>query len=260
MRVADKIAIVTGGASGIGAECARTLVREGASVVIADISEEAGAALARKLGATYLRHDVTSLDSWRDIVAMVLQQHGRIDILVHCAGIVGNVKQSCLDTTPEEWNRVIQVNLTGTFWGCKAVVPEMLKRGTGSVVLLSSIVSYMATSVATPYGVSKAGVQQLTRSVAIVGAKAGSRVRCNSVHPGSIRSPMTDGIIADLAQAQGLPLADAERALMSGVPFGMRGEPSDVANLVLYLASDEAKYVTGSDFKVDGGWHIVDAG
>ncbi|PLP59104.1 hypothetical protein CYK37_11475 [Mesorhizobium loti] len=260
MRVADKIAIVTGGASGIGAQCARTLIREGASVVIADISDEAGAALAREIGAAYARLDVTSLVSWRDMVAAVLQQHGRIDILVHCAGIVGNVKRSCLDTTPEEWNRVIEVNLTGTFWGCKAVVPEMLKQGTGSVVLLSSIVSYMATSVATPYGVSKAGVQQLTRSVAVVGAKDGNRVRCNSVHPGSIRSPMTDGIIADLAQAQGLSLADAEHMLMSGVLFGMRGEPSDVANLVLYLASDEARYVTGSDFKVDGGWHIVDAG
>ncbi len=260
MRVAEKIAVVTGGASGIGAECARTLVREGASVTIADIADEAGVALAGEIGAAYCRHDVTSLDSWRDLVAELIERHGRIDVLVHCAGIVGDVKQSCLDTTPEEWNRVLQVNLTGTFWGCKAVVPEMLKRGTGSVVLLSSIVSYMATSVATPYGVSKAGVQQLTRSVAIVGAKDGNRVRCNSVHPGSIRSPMTDRIIADLAQAYGLSLADAEHALMANVPFGMRGEPSDVANLVLYLASDEAKYVTGSDFKVDGGWHVVDAG
>ncbi|MGO4452401.1 SDR family NAD(P)-dependent oxidoreductase [Phyllobacterium sp. TAF24] len=260
MRVNNKVAIVTGGSGGIGAECARTLAREGATLIITDVADAAGEVLAKETGGVYRHHDITSLEAWQELADAVLAKYGRIDILVHCAGVIGNVKEACLDTSVEEWNRVIAINLTGTCWGCKAIVPKMLKQGTGSVVLLSSIVSFMATSVATPYGVSKAGVEQLTRSVAMAGAKDGNHVRCNSVHPGSIRSPMTDRIIADLAQAHNLPLDDAERGLMSDVPFGMRGEPSDVANLALYLASDEAKYVTGSAFVVDGGWHVVDVG
>lgn len=260
MRVKDKIAIVTGGAGGIGAACARLLALEGATVILTDINELHGQMLASEIGGKYWNHDVTSLQAWGEIVAAVIAEHGRIDIFVHCAGIIGKINEACLDTSPEEWNQVISINLTGTFWGCKSVVPEMLKQGTGSVVLLSSIVSFMATSVATPYGVSKAGVQHLARSVAMAGARNGNHVRCNSVHPGSIVSPMTDRIISDIAQSAGISTQEAEKVLVSDVPFGTRGEPLDVAYLILYLASDEAKYVTGSEFKVDGGWHVIDAG
>ncbi|MGO4339671.1 SDR family NAD(P)-dependent oxidoreductase [Labrys sp. KB_33_2] len=260
MRVRDKVAIVTGAVGGIGAETARRLAEEGAKVVLTDVIDLHGEILAREINGDYRNHDVASLEAWQELVSWVITKYGRVDILAHCAGIVGDAKEACLDTSPDHWNRVIAVNLTGSFWGCKAVVPEMLKQGTGSVILLSSIVSYMATSIATPYGVSKAGVQHLARSIAMVGAKDGNRVRCNSVHPGSIRSSMTNRIIGDIAASAGVSIQDAEKFLVSKVPFGARGEPSDVANLIVYLASDESKYVTGSDFKVDGGWHVMDAG
>lgn len=260
MRVKGKIAIVTGGAGGLGAECCRVLAREGATVVIADLAEEAGAAVATQTGGEFQRLDVSSLADWQRLVDETVKKFGAIDILVHCAGIEGSLEEGGLDTSEAIWNKVIAVNLSGTFWGCKTVVPEMVKKGTGSIILLSSITSFMATSSATPYGVSKAGVHQLAKTVAIIGAKDGAKVRCNSVHPGVIKSRMTDNIIAELAHAQGITEEESEKALLANTPLGSRGQPEDVANMVLFLASDESAYVTGSDFKVDGGWLIVDAG
>lgn len=260
MRVREKVAIITGGAGGLGAECARVLAREGARIIITDLAIEAGQAVAAEVDGTFHQHDVSKLDEWKSIVDSVMASHGSIDVLVHCAGIEGSLKEGGLDTSEEVWNRVLAVNLSGTFWGCKAVVPAMAKKGAGSIILLSSITSFMATSSATPYGVSKAGVQQLARTVAMIGAKDGKRIRCNSVHPGVIKSRMTDNIISELAQAHGIDEAAAEVALMAATPFAERGAPSDVANMVLFLASEESRYVTGSEFKVDGGWLVVDAG
>lgn len=259
MRVQNKIAFVTGGAGGIGAECARRLAAEGAKVIITDMDEAAGTAVAREVGGDFHRLDVTDLDAWQRVAAAAIDKHRDIDIFLQCAGIEGDLRQDCLDTHPDVWNKVLAVNLTGTFWGCKTIVPTMLRKGTGSVILLSSISSYMATPALTPYGVSKAGVQHLSRSVAMVGARNGARVRCNSVHPGVIKTRMTDNIILELSQARQITEVEAEVALMSAVPFRARGTPEDVAGLVLYLASDESAYVTGSDFKIDGGWHVVNA-
>jgi NAD(P)-dependent dehydrogenase (short-subunit alcohol dehydrogenase family) len=259
MRVRGKIALVTGGAGGIGSATARLLAREGATVIITDLSDRVEE-VAHDFGGLGIRHDVSSLASWETVVEHVIEMHGRVDVLAHCAGIEGSFTTGGCETTEEQWNRVIAVNLTGTFFACKSVVPAMLKQGTGSVILLSSIVSYMATSYGIPYGVSKAGVQQLTRSFAVIGSKNGARVRCNSVHPGAIRTRMTDNIYSELAQANKTTVADMENVLKSKIPFGDRGEPDDIANLVLYLASDESRYVTGSDFKADGGWLLVDAG
>ncbi len=260
MRVKGKIALVTGGAGGIGAECCRVLAREGATVVVADLVEDAGKAVAAETNGEFRRLDVSSLSSWQELVNDIVAKHGSIDVMVHCAGIEGSLEEGGLETSEAIWNKVISVNLTGTFWGCKTVVPEMVKKGVGSIILLSSITSFMATSSATPYGVSKAGVHQLAKTVAMIGAKDGAKVRCNSVHPGVIKSRMTDNIIAELARAQEITEEESELALLADTPLGTRGKPEDVANMVLFLASEESAYVTGSDFKVDGGWLVVDAG
>lgn len=260
MRLADKVAFITGGAGGIGAECARVLAREGAKVIVTDLDDVAGRAVAEETGGDYHHHDVTSLEAWQEIVVAVVSAYGGIDILVQCAGIEGNLQERGLATSPETWNKVIAVNLTGTFWGCKAVVPEMLRKGAGSVILLSSATSFMATASATAYGVSKAGVQQLSRSIAMIGAADGKRVRCNSVHPGVIRTRMTDEILGTFAGAVGLPVDEAEKHFVSVVPFGEMGTPADVASTVLFLASDDSSYVTGAEFKVDGGWLVLNAG
>lgn len=261
MRLAEKVVIITGGAGGIGAETARVMVREGANVVVTDIAEQAGNDLAAEVGGSFYRHDVSDEVQWQVIIDKVMGDHGRIDVLVNAAGIEGNLAQAGgLATTLEEWRRVMSINLDGTFLGCRTVMPEMLERGSGSIVNLSSIVSFMATPTAMAYGASKAGVQQLTRSLAWIGAKDGKRVRCNSVHPGIIKTRMTDEIIAAMGKLTNVSSADSEKMLVSGVPFGARGKPIDVANLLLFLASDESTYVTGSEFQADGGWHMVSAG
>jgi 3(or 17)beta-hydroxysteroid dehydrogenase len=260
MRVEGKVAVVTGGAGGIGAETARVLVREGAKVVIADVVEPAGQALAREIGAKFHKHDVTDEKQWQALVGGVIATHGQIDVLVNAAGIEGDLSKGGFDVPLAEWRRVLAINLDGTFLGCRTCLPKMLARGTGSIVNIASIVSGFATPTALAYGASKAAVAQLTRSFAMHGAANDKRVRCNSVHPGVIKTRMTDNIITEFGKMQNLSPEQSETAIMSVVPFKVRGTPADVANLILFLASDESAYVTGSEFQVDGGWHVINAG
>lgn len=258
MKLTEKIAFITGGAGGLGAETARLLAQEGAKVIITDLHQEAGAAVAEEIGGAYYQHDVTQFDQWQELVAKVIADYGQIDILVQFAGIEGDFTKDILHTEPVMWNKVLAINLTGTFYGCRTVVPRMMDHGTGSVINISSIASFMATSGPGAYGASKAGVQHLTTSMAVAASKGGQRVRVNSVHPGVIKTRMTDNIIVEMAQALGVDEAAAEAQLMSGVPFLKRGTPMDVAKLVLFLASDDAAYVTGSHYQIDGGWHLKD--
>lgn len=259
MRVQNKVALITGGTGGIGSEAARVLAREGATVVITDLDEAIGKALADEIGGVFYRLDVTDHDAWEALIGDVLKTYGGIDVLVQCAGVEGNLKVDVLDTSPDLWERVIAINLTGTFYGCKAVMPAMLAKKSGSVILISSIVSYMSAMSAAPYGVSKAGVQHLARTMALVGARNGAKVRVNSIHPGLIKSRMTDNIIKELAEAGGISEKEVESSMASEVPLGERGTPADIASLILYLASDDSRYMTGSDVKIDGGWLIKDA-
>jgi NAD(P)-dependent dehydrogenase (short-subunit alcohol dehydrogenase family) len=261
MRVVDKIALVTGGAGGIGAETARTLKREGATVVITDLAEDTGNRLADQIGALFFRHDVSHDASWRAIVSELISRFGRIDVLVNAAGIEGDlVHRGGLSTTLEEWRRVMAVNADGTFLGSISVMPGMLERGKGSIINIASSASFMATPTALSYGASKAAVQQLTQSLALIGARDGKRVRCNSIHPGSIKTRMTDYWVTELARQAGTSEAEAEKAMLQHVPFGARGEPADVANMVLFLASEESAYVTGAAFKVDAGYTLTSTG
>jgi NAD(P)-dependent dehydrogenase (short-subunit alcohol dehydrogenase family) len=260
MRVANKIALVTGGAGGIGSAAARLLAAEGATVFVGDLAEESGEAIAREIGGTFLRLDVSALASWESAVGAIIARHGRIDVLAHCAGIEGNYIQAGISTSVDEWNRVIGVNLTGSFFGCRTVYPHMLDQGSGSVILVASCVSAMATSSGVAYGASKAGMTQLARSFAAIGWKDGKRVRCNSVHPGPIRTRMTDNIFAELAVAANISVGELETAIKQVIPMGDRGEPDDIGYMILYLASDESRYASGAEFFVDGGWTVVDAG
>ncbi len=259
-RVQDKVALITGGAGGLGGSTARLMAREGAKVVIADLADDAGKALAAELGGDYQRLDVTSEDQWQSVVSAVTSKHGRIDVLVNGAGIEGDFVRGSPETTSlEQWRKVLSVNLDGTFLGCKHTLPVMRKAGRGSIVNISSMASFLGTPVNVSYGASKAGVQQLTKSVAVFGSRDGLKIRCNSVHPGVIRTRMLDHIFQQIGQLANVASDEAEQLMLKQVPWGEVGEPDDVGYLILYLASDEAKYVTGSEFMVDGGWHLVDA-
>ena len=257
-RLNGKIALVTGGAGGIGAATVRALHNEGAIVAIADVAEVAGRKLAGELRLDFQRLDVTSEDSWKEVVGGLVARHGAIDILVNAAGIEGDMMAGTPESTSfAEWRRVMAVNLDGTFLGCREVLPVMKRAGKGAIVNISSIVAYLATPNSTAYGASKSGVMQLTKSVALYGSLDGHRVRCNSVHPGIIATQMVDRIGAQLAKLNNVAVEEAMRASRARIPFGEPGRPEDVADLILFLASDEAQYITGSEFSVDGGWRLM---
>ncbi len=257
-RVQDKVAVITGGAGGIGAAVARMLAKEGAKVAVLDVAD--GDALAREIGGKFHMLDVTDEGQWADAIGTIDRKMGRIDVLVNAAGIEGDLQAGSPETTSlAEWRRVHAINLDGTFLGCRTVLPIMKRQKAGSIVNISSIVSYFGSPNAVAYSTSKGGVQTFTKSVARYGARDGNRIRCNSVHPGVIRTRMIKNIWAETARLTNRTPEEAERLSLRMVPFGTLGEPEDVAWLILYLASDESRYVTGSEFQVDGGWHLVEA-
>ena len=244
MRLEGKVALISGGARGMGAEEALLFAREGAKVVIADVLEE-GRDIAAQIGggqAIFARLDVTSEGDWQRAVSLAEEVYKRLDILVNNAGVsaVGGIE----DTTEEEWDRVMAVNAKGVFLGTKYAIPAMQRAGGGSIINISSQLGIVAMSESSPqYIASKGAVRLLTKSTAIQYAADG--IRCNSVHPGPIVTPMTEGRRSD----------PAVRELMtSRIPLGRYGEAIDVAYGVLYLASDEASFVTGSELVIDGGW------
>lgn len=234
-RVIDKVALVTGGARGIGAAVAARLHGEGARVVIGDILDEVGAETAERIGsgALYVHLDVTDPQDWENAVAAAVDAFGSPDILVNNAGIVDFAPIE--EYTLERWNAVIAVNLTGTFQGIKAVIPAMKQARHGSIVNISSIAGMRGYEQIPAYTASKFGVRGLTKSAAL--DLGPHRIRVNSVHPGVISTPMTADIATD----------------MSRVALGRVGHPGEVADLVLYLASDESSFVTGAEFVIDGG-------
>jgi 3alpha(or 20beta)-hydroxysteroid dehydrogenase len=234
-RVDGKVALITGGARGIGASVARLLVAEGGQVVIGDIRDEEGAALAAELGGAvrYVRLDVTDPDDWQAAVETTVREFGKLNVLVNNAGIANgsSIQQFDLD----QWKRVLDINLTGTFLGMKFSADSVIAAGGGSIINVSSIEGVRGTPWAHGYVASKWAVRGLTKSVAMELAPFG--VRVNSIHPGLIRTPLTEGIPDDLIS----------------IPLGRAGQPVEVANFVLFLASDESSYATGAEFVLDGG-------
>jgi NAD(P)-dependent dehydrogenase (short-subunit alcohol dehydrogenase family) len=255
-----KVAIVTGGAGGLGGATVRRLASEGANVIVSDVAEQAGRALAKETNGTFIRHDVSSEAEWKMMTLKALELTGKIDILVNAAGIEGDIGQGGLSTTYANYRHVLSINLDGTFLGCMSVMPHMMAAGGGAIVNISSAVTFMATPSGLPYGISKAGVEQLSRTLAILGVQDGKKVRCNSVHPGVIKTRMTDSIVESYARMANVSEADAEAVMCANIPFGARGVPDDIASMIAFLASDEAGYVTGGQFTVDGGWTVRSAG
>ncbi|MFD3430362.1 glucose 1-dehydrogenase [Nocardia fluminea] len=234
-RLAGKVAVISGGARGMGAAHARRFVAEGASVVIGDVLDDEGATVAKELGdAVSYRHlDVREPEQWAGIVAAAVEEFGGLHVLVNNAGIVnGNL---LVDFALDEWQRIIDINLTGTFLGMQAAVPAMKEAGGGSIVNISSVEGMRGSPGLHGYTATKFAVRGLTKSAALELAPQGIRV--NSVHPGLISTPMTEGIPADFLQ----------------IPLARAAEPDEVSALVAYLASDESSYSTGAEFVVDGG-------
>ena len=245
MRLENKVALISGGARGMGAVEAKLFAKEGAKVVIGDMLEDEGRRVEAEINETggqclFVPLDVTDEDAWRRAVSEAVSRFGKLDILVNNAGIYrAHVVE---ETTVDEWDLVMGVNAKGVFLGTKYAIPEMRKAGGGSIVNISSVAGLVGSKQTTAYTASKGAVRLLTKSTAIQYASDG--IRANSIHPGTIETPMTEGLLSDAAMRE-------DR--VNRTPLGRLGRPEDVAYGALYLASDEASFVTGSELVIDGG-------
>jgi NAD(P)-dependent dehydrogenase (short-subunit alcohol dehydrogenase family) len=250
MRLADKVALITGGASGMGASMARVFAGEGAKVVVADMLDAEGKKLVDEItrangAAIFQRLDVTSEAEWQEAIAATLAAYGKLDILINDAGISGSAVDDLFDTAA--WQRLMAVNATGTFLGMKFAIPEMQKAGGGSIVNISSISGVTGQrGIHVGYNASKGAVRTLTKAAAVQHGR--DNIRINSVHPGLMPPMRTSGRTAD-------PVVRAK--MLEGVPLRRAGRVEEVANAVLFLASDEASYITGIELYVDGGFLAV---
>lgn len=254
-RVRNRIALITGGASGIGRGCAERLAEEGAHVVITDIQEEMGAEVIAGIqaaggSAEYLHHNVASEDEWVSVVDAVASRHSALHILVNNAGIA--IAGSIFDMTLADWQRQQAINLDGVFLGVKHGIPLIRDSGGGSVINISSVAGIKGAPTLSAYNATKGGVRLFTKGVALECANKRWNVRVNSVHPGTIETPIWTKV--DPAQfAEGANEIDLEQMAAAGVPTGVLGQPRDIANGVLFLASDDSSYMTGTELVIDAG-------
>lgn len=253
-RLQDQTAIVTGGAAGLGKAIALRLRGEGARVIITDVDIDSGTATAAQLGVDFLEQDVSDEAGWRELMTEVERSFGSVSILVNNAGILGP-KDACSpeDSRLLDWRRLFAINVEGVFLGCKAAIVAMRGSGGGSIVNVASVAARLATPYATAYGASKAAVAQLTRSVAQHCTQERLGVRCNSVLPGNVHTDMVGRSMREAAQRRGVSFEAvvAEREALT--PIGDFTRPEDVAAAVAFLASDDARHVTGAELVVDGG-------
>jgi 3(or 17)beta-hydroxysteroid dehydrogenase len=251
-RVKDKVAIVTGGALGLGKADCILLAREGAKVVVTDIKAREGAEVVAAIHeaggeALFLEHDVGSEDDWARVVQQTEKRFGRVDVLVNNAGL--GISGTVEDTSLNEWRKTLRVNLDGVFLGTKYAIEAMKKHGSGSIINLSSIEGLIGDPTLAAYNASKGGVRIFTKSAALHCAKSGYGIRVNSIHPGYIWTPMVEEIL----RATG-DVAAGRRALDALHPVGHIGEPDDIGWGVVFLASEESKFMTGSELVIDGGY------
>lgn len=251
-RVQDKVALVTGAARGIGKSAAELLAREGAAVALTDVLDGEGEAVAEAIGnaggrARYWHLDVSDEDEVREVVDRVVEELGGLDVLVNNAGISGSSKPTH-ELTEEEWDRVQDVNVKGVFFCTKHAVPHLKRRGGGSIINLSSIYGLVGAADLPPYHASKGAVRLMTKTDALL--YADDAIRVNSVHPGYVWTPLVE---AHLSGLEGDP-EELKRSLDELHPLGHVGEPDDVGWGIVYLASDESKFVTGSELVIDGGY------
>jgi NAD(P)-dependent dehydrogenase (short-subunit alcohol dehydrogenase family) len=251
MRMKDKVALITGASSGMGAATARVFGREGAAMVfVADLLEKEGAEVVDSIKkaqgrARYLHLDVTDEAGWQAVIAEIEKSAGGLDVLVNNAGISGSAEQDLYDTAA--WNRLMGINATGVFLGMKHGIPAMKKRGKGSVINLSSVSGIVGQGyIHVGYNASKGAVRMISKAGAAQHGR--DNIRVNSVHPGLMPPMRTSGRTADPA---------LRAKTLKGVPLGRAGEVDEVANAILFLASDESSYITGAELVVDGGWTAV---
>jgi 3(or 17)beta-hydroxysteroid dehydrogenase len=249
-RVRNKVAIITGGAGGLGTAEASLLAKEGAKVVLTDLDE---AAIERTAGeingqggkAVFIKHDVASEAGWKNVIDRTMEEFGRLDVLVNNAGVI--IYKKIEETTLAEWRWLMSVNLDGVFLGTKFAIAAMKTTGGGSIINIASVAGLIGNPDAAAYHASKGGVRSLSKAAAIECSKAGYgyNIRVNSIYPGVIDTRMADDLKLDEIKY---------KTALSWHAMGHFGEPSDVAYGVLYLASDESKFLTGSELVIDGGW------
>jgi 3(or 17)beta-hydroxysteroid dehydrogenase len=263
-RVAGKVAIVTGGASGLGRASAVALAREGAKLVVTDLDDEGGDATVQAVreaggAALFLRHDVGEEAQWSGVVEATKQAYGRLDVVVNNAGI--GVSHSLIDITLEDWRKVMRVNLDGVFLGTRAAVQAMRavetgpnETGGGSIINISSILGLVGAPDVAAYAASKGGVRLFTKAAALECAAKGWKIRVNSIHPGYIWTPMVEQGVKRRAQRSNTAEDAVRDYLLAQHPIGRLGRPEDIANGVVFLASDESAFMTGAELVIDGGY------
>jgi len=251
-RLSNKVALITGGAAGIGLAIAKRFASEGAQVVIADVNEVVGKTVAESFKGTFMKLDVSSEDAWKTIMADIEAKFGRLDILVNNAGILGKGAQDPENATLADWKLIHSINLDSVFLGCKYAMPLMKKTATpdntASIVNMSSRSGIVGVPGAAAYASTKAAVRNHTKTVALHCAKYGYNIRCNSLHPASI---LTDMWKAMLGEGEAYTKNMAKFA--ADIPMKRFGTPEEVANAALFLASNESSYTTGSEIIIDGG-------
>lgn len=249
-RVQDKVAIVTGAASGLGKEDAILLAKEGARVVLTDLNEEAGRAAAAAIGeqALFLRHDIASEDDWQAVIQAAEDKFGGVDVLVNNAAILqyGTIE----DTTLEQWQKVQRINSDGYFLGCKHGLLAMKKRKSGSIINMSSLAGIAGMSAFCAYSASKGAVAAMSRNIAAHCKRFGYNIRCNSIHPDGIKTPMIANLHGTVKPGQMPEVKDIKQAMTR------LADARDIANLVLFLASDESRFINGAELRIDNGWSI----
>ena len=248
-RVQDKVVLISGGASGLGLASARRLAAEGATVILADIDADAGeAAAATVTGASFKPLDVTDEAQWQALISDIEAEYGRLDVLLNSAGIVRLA--SIEDTTEEIWRLVNAVGTDGTYYGCKHALALMKKAGSGSIINMCSTASIQGMPGIFAYAASKSAIRGMTKSIACLSAQEGYGVRCNSLHPGNMDTPMLEGVREQVSKSRPDAVAAMDKLWM--------GEPLDVANMVLFLASDESRAVNGAELVIDNTTTITE--
>jgi NAD(P)-dependent dehydrogenase (short-subunit alcohol dehydrogenase family) len=252
-QVQGKVAIVTGGASGIGAACAATLAREGAKVVVTDLDEARGQAVVEEIGSNggttvFLHQDVSLEESWPGVIEAVERRFGRLDVMVANAGI--GILCRAVEMSLVDWRRQTAVNLDGVFLSVKYAVPAMRRAGGGSIVIMSSVAGISGSAGLAGYCATKGGVRLFAKAVAMECAAAEDNIRINTVHPGVIDTPIWTKLPASAGHNRPI---DPHEAAKAGVPLGRAGQAQDIANGVLFLASDASSYMTGAELVIDGG-------
>jgi 3(or 17)beta-hydroxysteroid dehydrogenase len=254
-RLAGKTVLISGGATGLGAACAHAMAKEGASIIVADRDTDSGRALCAGLGSTarFMEHDALSEQNWIELIKSIESREGRLDALLNC---VGGILIDPIDVaTFGNWRLALSLNLDTVFLGCHYAIPLMRNHGSGSIINFGSTMGLRARGESVAYSTAKAGIIMMTRSIAIRCGEAGYGIRCNSISPGTVLTAMTEATLAGLVENNIADTREDAIAMITALrPLRRLGEPSEVANTAVFLASDESSYITGVDIPVDGGY------